>query len=176
MPLKEVSAQTFGVLGQLHENERPSPCCSHAFPLLGDRKTPAGAIFPQENSDDCARFQDVLRRLYVQCKVMELVFHVTVVSCGAALSVTRHSQTTEEPTMAMQGSRTVASDETSSLISSDKVEGTAVYDRRGEKLGSIHSVMIDKISGKVAYAVSGPPMPRKPPNDITATTRCPGTC
>ena len=55
--------------------------------------------------------------------------------------------------MAMQDSRTVATDESSSLISSDKVEGTAVYDRRGEKLGSIHSVMIDKISGKVAYAV-----------------------
>jgi hypothetical protein len=55
--------------------------------------------------------------------------------------------------MAMQDTQTVATDETSSLISSDKVEGTAVYDRRGEKLGSIHSVMIDKISGKVAYAV-----------------------
>jgi hypothetical protein len=55
--------------------------------------------------------------------------------------------------MAMQETRTVATDETSSLISSDKVEGTAVYDRRGEKLGSIHSVMIDKISGKVPYAV-----------------------
>ena len=55
--------------------------------------------------------------------------------------------------MAMQDSHTVATDESSSLISSDKVEGTAVYDRRGEKLGSIHSVMIDKISGKVAYAV-----------------------
>ena len=55
--------------------------------------------------------------------------------------------------MAMQQARNVATDETSSLISSDKVEGTAVYDRRGEKLGSIHSVMIDKISGKVAYAV-----------------------
>ena len=55
--------------------------------------------------------------------------------------------------MAMQDSGTVATGETSSLISSDKVEGTAVYDRRGEKLGSIHSVMIDKISGKVAYAV-----------------------
>ena len=55
--------------------------------------------------------------------------------------------------MAMQDSQTVATDEFSSLISSDKVEGTAVYDRRGEKLGSIHSVMIDKISGKVAYAV-----------------------
>jgi hypothetical protein len=55
--------------------------------------------------------------------------------------------------MAMQDSHTVATDESSSLISSDKVEGTAVYDRGGEKLGSIHSVMIDKISGKVAYAV-----------------------
>jgi hypothetical protein len=84
---------------------------------------------------------------------MELVFHAIVVSCGAALAFTRHSQLTEEPPMAMQESRNVATDETSSLISSDKVEGTSVYDRRGEKLGSIHSVMIDKVSGKVAYAV-----------------------
>jgi hypothetical protein len=38
--------------------------------------------------------------------------------------------------MAIQESRNVATDETSSLISSDKVEGTSVYDRRGEKLGS----------------------------------------
>ena len=55
--------------------------------------------------------------------------------------------------MAMQDSQSVATDETSSLISSDKVEGTAVYNRQGDKLGSIQSVMIDKISGKVAYAV-----------------------
>ena len=55
--------------------------------------------------------------------------------------------------MAMQDSQSVAMDETSALISSEKVEGTAVYDRAGEKLGSINSVMIDKISGKVAYAV-----------------------
>jgi hypothetical protein len=55
--------------------------------------------------------------------------------------------------MAMQQTRNVATDETSSLISSDKVEGTAVYNREGEKLGSIHSVMIDKSSGKVAYSV-----------------------
>jgi PRC-barrel domain len=54
--------------------------------------------------------------------------------------------------MATQNS-SVATDETSDLISSDKVEGTAVYNRQGEKLGSIHSVMIDKVSGKVAYAV-----------------------
>jgi uncharacterized protein YrrD len=43
--------------------------------------------------------------------------------------------------------------ETNTLISADKVEGTAVYNREGEKLGSIHTVMIDKVSGKVAYAV-----------------------
>jgi hypothetical protein len=55
--------------------------------------------------------------------------------------------------MAMQESRPVATDETSTLISSDKVEGTAVYNRKGEKLGSVHTVMIDKVSGKVAYAV-----------------------
>jgi hypothetical protein len=55
--------------------------------------------------------------------------------------------------MAMQDNQSVATDETSDLISSDKVEGTAVYNRGGEKLGSIHTLMIDKMSGKVAYAV-----------------------
>ena len=55
--------------------------------------------------------------------------------------------------MPMQDNQSVAIDETSTLISSDKVEGTAVYNREGEKLGSIHTLMIDKMSGKVAYAV-----------------------
>jgi hypothetical protein len=43
--------------------------------------------------------------------------------------------------------------ETASLIGSDKVEGTHVYRSNGEKVGQIERVMIDKISGKVAYAV-----------------------
>ena len=47
----------------------------------------------------------------------------------------------------------LATDETSSLISSIKVDGTAVYNRRGEKLGSIDHVMLNKRSGEVAYAV-----------------------
>jgi sporulation protein YlmC with PRC-barrel domain len=55
--------------------------------------------------------------------------------------------------MGMQDPQTAAADETDALISSEKVVGAAVYDRNGEKLGSVHSVMIDKISGKVAYAV-----------------------
>lgn len=40
-----------------------------------------------------------------------------------------------------------------SLIGADKVDGTAVYDPSGERLGTIHDVMIDKVSGRVAYAV-----------------------
>jgi hypothetical protein len=43
--------------------------------------------------------------------------------------------------------------ETYSLIGSDKVEGTAVYRSNGERVGQIERVMIDKLSGKVAYAV-----------------------
>lgn len=44
-------------------------------------------------------------------------------------------------------------DETDRLIASNKVEGTAVYDEDGEKLGSIYNFMVDKVSGKVEYAV-----------------------
>src|SRR3954469_12865209 len=43
--------------------------------------------------------------------------------------------------------------ETGNLIGSDKVEGTAVYGADHNKIGSIERVMIDKMSGKVAYAV-----------------------
>jgi hypothetical protein len=47
----------------------------------------------------------------------------------------------------------VAIEETGQLISSDKVVGTAVYNRQSEHLGSIYNVMIDKRSGQIAYAV-----------------------
>jgi hypothetical protein len=43
--------------------------------------------------------------------------------------------------------------ETHDLIGSDKVEGTNVYRSNGDKVGSIERIMIDKYSGKVAYAV-----------------------
>ena len=42
---------------------------------------------------------------------------------------------------------------TSDVICSDKVEGTAVYNAAGNKLGSIDDLMIDKRSGQVRYAV-----------------------
>ena len=43
--------------------------------------------------------------------------------------------------------------ETSNLIGSDKVEGTPVRRPDGERVGQIERIMIDKLSGKVAYAV-----------------------
>jgi hypothetical protein len=39
------------------------------------------------------------------------------------------------------------------LISAADVEGTSVYDLAGEKLGSVETVMLDKRSGRIAYAV-----------------------
>ena len=39
------------------------------------------------------------------------------------------------------------------LIESDRVEGTNVYDPAGNNIGEIKRLMIEKISGKVSYAV-----------------------
>ncbi|MDP3525599.1 MAG: PRC-barrel domain-containing protein [Hoeflea sp.] len=43
--------------------------------------------------------------------------------------------------------------ENSAVIGSDKVAGTDVYDRSGKHIGSIEKVMIEKVGGKVSYAV-----------------------
>lgn len=47
----------------------------------------------------------------------------------------------------------LAIEETDRLIASDKVEGTKVYNRQGDKLGSIMNFMVDKRTGKAEYAV-----------------------
>ncbi len=55
--------------------------------------------------------------------------------------------------MATRRTDAVATEENVDLIAADKVEGTAVYDAQGEKMGSIYGLMIDKYSGRVIYAV-----------------------
>lgn len=55
--------------------------------------------------------------------------------------------------MATTRDASLESRETFSLIGSDKVEGTPVYRSNGDKVGTIERIMIDKLSGKVAYAV-----------------------
>jgi hypothetical protein len=66
----------------------------------------------------------------------------------------RSAHSKEVGSMAMQQtSSDLNKRETGSLIGSDKVEGTDVYNPNGDRVGTIERVMIDKISGKVAYAV-----------------------
>ena len=47
----------------------------------------------------------------------------------------------------------IATDETHNLIAADKVEGTAVYNREAKNIGAIRTVMLNKLNGRVAYAV-----------------------
>lgn len=49
--------------------------------------------------------------------------------------------------------RSLPINETEQLIASNKVEGTPVYGREGERLGTIYNFMVDKYSGRVTYAV-----------------------
>jgi PRC-barrel domain len=44
-------------------------------------------------------------------------------------------------------------DHSHQLISSARVEGTPIYNPAGQKLGTIHSVMIHKTTGQAAYAL-----------------------
>ena len=48
---------------------------------------------------------------------------------------------------------TIDKRETANLIGSDKVEGTPVYRSNGERVGKIERIMVDKLTGRVAYAV-----------------------
>jgi hypothetical protein len=50
-------------------------------------------------------------------------------------------------------SGSVLTDKTDELIASNKVEGTAVYNHQGERIGTLHHFMVGKRSGQVAYAV-----------------------
>ena len=43
--------------------------------------------------------------------------------------------------------------ETSILVAAHKVQGTDVFNTGGDRIGSIHDLMIDKQSGQIAYAI-----------------------
>ncbi|MFN8700574.1 MAG: PRC-barrel domain-containing protein [Rhodospirillales bacterium] len=47
----------------------------------------------------------------------------------------------------------MASITTGTLIAAEQVKGTAVYNKDGEKLGTVAATMIDKVSGRAIYAV-----------------------
>ena len=72
---------------------------------------------------------------------------VLAAAAGAAFFLRPKKPATDSFELQMQ------TDEDVRLISSSKVEGTAVYGRNGERLGTIDNFMVDKYSGRVAYAV-----------------------
>lgn len=68
-------------------------------------------------------------------------------TAGAALFARSRRSSSDDYELQLQ------TDESIRLISSSKVEGTPVVGRDGEKLGKIENFMVDKYSGRVAYAV-----------------------
>jgi hypothetical protein len=68
-------------------------------------------------------------------------------AAGAAAMLTRKTKDEDDFELRLE------TDETVRLISSDKVHGTAVVDRDGKTLGHIQSFMVDKYTGRVAYAI-----------------------
>ena len=55
----------------------------------------------------------------------------------------------------MVSATSLESKETTTLIGSDKVEGTAVYGADQKKIGSIQRVMIDKLRLSIVHPLSG---------------------
>lgn len=53
----------------------------------------------------------------------------------------------------MENPQTLDRNETQDMISSEKVDGTAVYGRDGDQIGSVHHLMIGKRDGTVRHAV-----------------------
>jgi sporulation protein YlmC with PRC-barrel domain len=62
-------------------------------------------------------------------------------------------KTTETASSLPQDQDTLKEKETFRLISANKVEGTNIYNLRGDDVGEVDDLMIDKHTGKVAYAV-----------------------
>jgi sporulation protein YlmC with PRC-barrel domain len=54
----------------------------------------------------------------------------------------------------MTQTATSSSDPTHPLIESNHIEGTAVYDANGKRIGKIRRLVIEKVSGHVVYAVT----------------------
>ena len=57
------------------------------------------------------------------------------------------------PEMTSAGTLEPAETRHHALVASDRVEGTVVRRMNGERIGTIQRLMVDKVSGNVAYAV-----------------------
>jgi len=53
----------------------------------------------------------------------------------------------------MENTQNIERTKTPDTISSEKVDGTAVYGRDGDQIGSVHHLMIGKLDGMVRHAI-----------------------
>jgi hypothetical protein len=106
------------------------------------------------NKADGARAR---RRCRLKASARDRVRHRPTTRGAIMNQETRNRQSYSDDELARRRefdrSRPLERDETNRLISSKKVEGTPVYDTKGEKIGRIDHVMIGKRSGRVEYAV-----------------------
>jgi hypothetical protein len=130
----------------------PSPArvrARHRHPISPGRRTFAasGLRRPGTGSENRGRLFLLWLRSRVTASVTHDIAPHLFTRMEPGESVKRSSPSIMEASMADR--------ETHSLIGSDRVEGTAVYGPDQKKIGSVERVMIDKMSGKVAYAVIG---------------------
>jgi hypothetical protein len=92
---------------------------------------------------------NVRRRVPILVDPALLICRVAVSGSAAVL----RADITAASRLDLKGRKMEHTDETVSLISAEKVQGTPVYNTQGESLGELEDVMIDKRSGKIAYAV-----------------------
>jgi sporulation protein YlmC with PRC-barrel domain len=79
-----------------------------------------------------------------------------VVSCCESTGVTFHGHarsTRYQRTGVHMASLEDTTNPAGTLIAAHQVQGTTVYNIAHEKLGSVEDIMIDKASGRIAYAV-----------------------
>jgi hypothetical protein len=138
-------------------NRPPSP--SHNRKLRGNTRLSADEEFRQRRRADLF-FEDsiVLLSILLGGAVGYMTATTVRRTTWSSPATRRSSQKAGtshffgQPSRSRTSSR-VDKDETTDLIASNKVEGTAVYNRQGEKLGEVYNFMVGKRSGEVAYAI-----------------------
>jgi len=145
VPFEHVNIATGSLVSRRQrQGSRRQPDHFSARLNFGRRKVPALACTPD------AKRNSELSLDTIRGGVRNLRCNIVLDPVASRRSVQEKDTSKGQQTMA---TTTTDTRETSTLIGSDQVEGTTVYGRDAQAVGEIERVMIDKISGKVAYAV-----------------------
>jgi sporulation protein YlmC with PRC-barrel domain len=79
---------------------------------------------------------------------------MSVVASMSSAPLSFSSSPKTRGTPVMTETATSSSDPTHPLVESNHIEGTAVYDSNGKRIGKIRRLVIEKVSGHVVYAVT----------------------